>query len=74
MQVTVKLYALFRWRLFAEAVRECLPDALVTDIAKELEIQPGEVGIVLVNGRHASLGSPLRDGDVVSLMPRIGGG
>ena len=68
MQVTVKLYALFRWRLFREAVREYPPGAA------DLEITETEIGIVLVNGLHADLGHILQEGDLVSLMPRIGGG
>ncbi|HBA88359.1 MAG TPA: molybdopterin synthase sulfur carrier subunit [Geobacter sp.] len=74
MQVTVKLYALFRWRLFREAVREYPPGAAVSDVARDLEITETEIGIVLVNGLHADLGHILQEGDLVSLMPRIGGG
>ena len=74
MQVTVKLFASFRNKWFDEAVRECPHGAEVIDIVKEIGIPANELGIVLVNGRHASLHDKLQDGDVVSVMPLIGGG
>lgn len=74
MQVTVKLYASFRWRLFNEAVREYPVDAMVSDVARDLEIPRAEVGIMLINGRHASWDDLLHEGDIVSLMPCMGGG
>ena len=74
MQVTVKLYASFRWKLSGEAVRQCQPGARVVDIVRELEISVHEVGIVLLNGIHAALEDTLNEGDVVSLMPLMGGG
>jgi molybdopterin converting factor small subunit len=74
MQVTVKLFASFRLRLFKEAAREYPDGAGVVDIVNDLGIPAKELGIVLVNGRHASLNDLVQDGDVVSLMPHIGGG
>lgn len=74
MRVTVKLFASFRKKWFNETVRECPPEATVYDVATEIGILAQEVGIVLVDGRHASLDHVLRDGDVVFLMPLIGGG
>ena len=74
MQVTVKLFASFRLKWFKEAARECPQGAEVLDIVKIIGISANELGIVLVNGRHASLNTVLQDGDVVSLMPLIGGG
>lgn len=74
MQITVKLYASFRSKLFGEAVRECRPGATAADIATELGIIPAAVGIVLVNGRHSGLNATLDEGDTLSLMPLMGGG
>ena len=74
MQVTVKLYASFRSGRFKEAVRECLPCASVADLVAAVGIPAGEIGIVVVNGSHAFLDEVLHEGDLVALMPRMGGG
>jgi len=44
------------------------------EIVKKLEINPEEVSILLVNGRHRGLETPVNDGDVVALFPPVGGG
>ena len=44
------------------------------EIVKKLEIHPEEVAILLVNGRHRDLETPVSDGDVVALFPPVGGG
>lgn len=74
MQITVKLFASFRLRLFKEAARECPPGATAADVAAAIGIPVREIGIVLVNGRHATLNEALQEGDLVALMPHIGGG
>lgn len=74
MQITVKLVASFRHNRFSMEVRSCPDGSVVRQIAEELELPLQQVGIVLVNGLHATLESALQDGDTVTLMPRIGGG
>jgi len=44
------------------------------DIINHLEIPPEEVAILLINGRHAKLFTPINDGDVIALFPPVGGG
>jgi molybdopterin synthase sulfur carrier subunit len=39
-----------------------------------LGLSPAAVGLVLVNGLHASPDSPVAAGDEVSLFPPVGGG
>ena len=74
MQVTVKLVASFRLKWFKEATQEYHPGVKVLDIVNEIGIPVNELGIVLINGHHASLNDKLQDDDIVSLMPLIGGG
>lgn len=74
MLIRVKLYASFRLRLFNEAERECPSGVSVAEAALLLGIAPEEIGIMLVNGKHAKLSDPLQEGDLLSLMPQIGGG
>jgi molybdopterin converting factor small subunit len=74
MQVTVKLFASFRFKWFKDAIRNYPDNAVVSDIVAEIGIPVQELGIILINGRHASLHDTVHEGDVVSLMPLIGGG
>ena len=43
-------------------------------VVAELGIAEAEVGMALVNGRHASIGQELCDGNVLALFPLLGGG
>jgi molybdopterin converting factor small subunit len=48
--------------------------ATVQDIMDRLSIDRKEVNILLVNGFHQKPETQLKDGDVVSLFPAVGGG
>jgi molybdopterin converting factor small subunit len=48
--------------------------ATVTDLCESIGLPAGVAGLVLVNGVHAEAGTPLHDGDEVSLFPPVGGG
>jgi sulfur-carrier protein len=74
MQITVELHASFRIGRFKSRALEIPEDAAIRRIALDLGIPEKDIGIALVNGRHASLGQSPHEGDVVSLLPRIGGG
>lgn len=43
-------------------------------VIDHLAIQPGAVGLVLVNGAQASLDTPLHAGDRLDILPLLGGG
>lgn len=74
MQVTVTLIGSFRLKWFKEMVLYYDHDAELIDIVNDVGMPVEEVGIILINGRHSSLQNRLRDGDIVTLMPLIGGG
>ncbi|WP_298269965.1 MoaD/ThiS family protein [Geobacter sp.] len=74
MEITVKLFAMFRVGRFAATTKKYQPGISPVDITTELNIPEKEVGIVLVNGRHARLDHRLLDGDILSLFPLVGGG
>ena len=74
MQITVELHASFRVGRFKSRALEVPENAAIRRIALDLGIPEKDIGIVLVNGRHASPGESPKEGDVVSLLPRIGGG
>ncbi len=50
------------------------PVETVGDLVAGLALPQGAVGLILLNGLHATLASPLKAGDEVSLFPPIGGG
>ena len=48
--------------------------AVVGDILRLCDIKPEEVAILLINGFHSKPEDPVKDGDVISLFPPVGGG
>ena len=46
----------------------------VQDIMDILNIQRKEINILLINGFHQKPETEVKDGDVVSLFPAVGGG
>ena len=48
--------------------------ATAGDLLRRFEIPTEEVAILLINGFHSRPGDPVKDGDVVSLFPPVGGG
>ena len=46
----------------------------VQDIMSVLEIQRSDVNILLINGFHQKPETEVKDGDIVSLFPAVGGG
>lgn len=74
MRITVKLFATFRENRFKEARREYPPGTTVADVAAELEIEAGLIGMIFIHGRAAELDRVLEEGDVLALFPLLGGG
>lgn len=74
MKITVKLFANFRQGRFK--VKECDVELAITcvELAASLEIAEAELGVVMVNGRHAQVSQALQEGDTLSLFPLVGGG
>lgn len=48
--------------------------ATVQDIMNSLSIDRKEVNILLINGFHQKPETEVKDGDIVSLFPAVGGG
>ena len=69
-------------RLFAglrqgrQKIYQMEPDSIhtVQDVMDRLRIDRREVNILLINGFHQKPETEVRDGDVVSLFPAVGGG
>lgn len=74
MQVTVKLFAGFQKGRFAIRESDLAPGTTIQGIADELGIPAPEIGVLMVNGRHAQLDREVGTDDVVAIFPVIGGG
>ena len=74
MQITVKLFATFRAGRFAEETRNYPAGTMITDITRELGITEKEIGMIMLNNRHAEPDQELDDGDSLALFPLVGGG
>jgi len=74
MNITVKLFATFRVDRFREKGRDYPEGSTCREVLADVGIGEEELGILLVNGRHAPLEQVLDEGDAVSLFPLIGGG
>ena len=74
MQITVKLFATFRNGRFKVAEQEHPEGTDCRTIVLQLGLTEEEIGIILVNGRHAQLDHRLKEGDTLSLFPLVGGG
>ena len=48
--------------------------ACAGDILRRFEIPAEEVAILLINGFHSKPADPVKDGDIISLFPPVGGG
>jgi molybdopterin converting factor small subunit len=74
MQITLKLFANFRIGRFKIKEFELTETTTCEDMIRTLDIPLTEIGIVLVNGRHAGLAQTLNEGDNLALFPLVGGG
>ena len=74
MEVKIKLFGAFRIERFKEEVLEFPPATKVQEVVDMLQIPEHLLGIVLINGVHASVADVLKCGDALSLLPLLGGG
>lgn len=74
MKIIVKLFATFRNGRFKLAEQEHPVGTDCRTIVIGLGLTEGEIGVVMVNGRHATLDHVLHESDTLSLFPLVGGG
>jgi molybdopterin converting factor small subunit len=72
--VTVKLFASFRAGRFDVKIVDYPAGTTVADVVDSLALPRTDVGIILLNSRHAELDRPLAEGDNLALIPLLGGG
>jgi molybdopterin synthase sulfur carrier subunit len=74
MQITIKLFATIRIGRFDAVTRDYPAGTRIADIITELHIPEKEIGIIMLNNRHAESDQELNDGDNLALFPLVGGG
>lgn len=77
MQLTVKCFAtLNKYQPSPDGAYELETDgqATLSHLVDALGMNPDDVTIMFINGRHANMDAPLADGDKVGLFPAVGGG
>ncbi|NLY65988.1 MAG: MoaD/ThiS family protein [Tissierellia bacterium] len=74
VKVEVRLFAHLRQGREKTQTMEVKEGTTILDIIKALNIDKDEVAIMLLNGRDGPETRQVKDGDVVSLFPPVGGG
>lgn len=74
MNITVNLFATFRNGRFKQEQRDYPEGMTFRQVVVDVGIAEGEIGMALVNGRHAPLDHPMCAGDSISLFPLMCGG
>lgn len=74
MLITVKLFATFRVGRFAEKGSDYPSGTRVADVIRDLRIPEKDIGMIMLNNRHAEPDHVLDDGDTLALFPLVGGG
>lgn len=74
MNITVKFFATLRDGRGKVQVIEVEEPTTTRDIISRFNIPEEDVAILLINGRDGDLDRPLKDEDVLSIFPPVGGG
>lgn len=74
MKIEIKLFAALTAGRFKSDTREFENEVRVAQVIESLGFKDGEVGIILINGRHGSVTDSLNDSDTLSLLPLMDGG
>nr|WP_246517467.1 MoaD/ThiS family protein [Clostridium aciditolerans] len=74
VKIEVRLFATFREGREKKYFLELEENITPKDILDILKISSEEVAILLINGIDGQLNKPLKDKDVLSLFPPVGGG
>ena len=74
MQINLKLFATFRVGRFAAETRQYPPGTLIAEVIRELQIPEAQIGMIMLNHRHADSDQELNEGDTLAIFPLVGGG
>ena len=74
MNIQVRLFAGFRTGRFSRREMDLPDGTTLHDLVVQLEIEPTDVSLPLINGKYGDLDRLLSDGDIASLFPNVAGG
>lgn len=75
MKVRVRYYASLKQEEGQDPIEVGLkPGATVDELLSQLGIEQERIGILIVSGKPATFGQRLKENDLVTLIPHIGGG
>ena len=74
MTILVKLFAYFRDDRFIKEYRDYPEGTQVVEIVDELNIDHDEIGVLMINSRHTTLDTQLKEDDILAIFPVVGGG
>lgn len=74
VQITIKLFGVFRTARFLQEVRAYPDGTTVADVVRDLGLPEHLLGIVVIDGVHASTADILQDGATLALLPLLDGG
>jgi len=75
INITVKLFAQYRENRFKVEQRVYPKGISAKSIIEELGVAKVlPLGVLMVNSRHESESYILREGDIIALFPKVGGG
>lgn len=74
MKIEVRLFATFRQGREKKQILQLEEYATILHILDMLNIDKEEVAILLLNGMDGSFDRELKDGDILSIFPPVGGG
>lgn len=74
IRVEIRLFATFRENREKKYFFELDKGANILDVLNKLEIDKEDASLLLLNGIDGEVDRKLKDGDVLSLFPPVGGG
>lgn len=74
MDIVVKLFASLREKRFEQKKISMQSNDTVGKVLEALNIEQNEISIIFLNGRHSTFEAQLKDGDILSFFPPVGGG
>ena len=72
--IEIRLFATFRIGRDKILYMDSRSHQNIQQVLDDLQIDARDVSILLINGIHSKPESAIKDGDVVSLFPPVGGG
>lgn len=74
MKIEVRLFATLREGRGKVVPVDAAQGALAVELIDALNIPHEDIAILLINGRDGSLDQVLKEGDILSIFPPVGGG